>query len=74
MLNIFCQQVRKVRKVLKPDDLIKMDTEIREAPEGVLNQRDLGSRQAKKRTETAAKEEPTDMEIDLELDDLAARE
>lgn len=73
-LNIsFFIQVRKVRKVLRADDLLKLDADGNKAPAGVINQRDLGSRNKKSHAATAVKEEPMDMEIDLEIDDFAVR-
>ncbi|XP_035703154.1 U4/U6.U5 tri-snRNP-associated protein 1 isoform X2 [Folsomia candida] len=65
------KKVRKVRKVLRADDLLKLDADGNKAPAGVINQRDLGSRNKKSHAATAVKEEPMDMEIDLEIDDFA---
>lgn len=66
-------QVRKVRKVLRADDLLAMDAKANETSKGVINPKDLGSRTKGKPEETVVKAEPTDMEIDFEMDDLAPR-
>jgi hypothetical protein len=47
-----------------------LDAENKKAPEGVINQRDLGSR--RRSSATVVKDEAMDMEIDLEIDDLPA--
>lgn len=69
------KKLRKVRKVLRADDLLKLESEMNRAPAGVLNQRDLGSRDKKSsrsKNETEVKQEPSDMEIDFEIDDFSA--
>lgn len=68
------KKIRKVRKVLKADDLLQMDADTKPTPDGVINQRDLVSRKSRKKTEVSpvikVENEPVDMEIDVEIDDL----
>lgn len=73
----FYLQVRKVRKVLKADDILDIDAQSKPTPDGVINQKDIGSRKSKRKSEGVSgvvlKSEPVDMEIDLEIDDLPPR-
>jgi U4/U6.U5 tri-snRNP-associated protein 1 len=65
------KKLRKVgKKVLRADDILKLDTEVGPTPEGIINQRDLGSRSAGRQR---IKSEAQDMEIDMEIDDLPPR-
>ncbi len=70
-------QIRKVRKVLKADDLLDIDAQSKPTPDGVISQKDIGSRKSKRKSDGGSgivlKSEPVDMEIDLEIDDLPPR-
>lgn len=65
-----------MKKVLRADDLLAIDAQTKPAPDGIINQRDLGSRKSKSKgvvAEEDLKSEAMDMEIDLEIDDLPPR-